>query len=644
MCIFIVSATIIQVGVTTILGDFSLTWIPPTLSISEMFFMGYGLITSRFYSSRYMLYLLLANLITGFVLYLPLLTVVEIDNHHFNLIVFYVLLTGFLWKTVSTQIKPYISLLFYGSHQTPSEKINGLIDEFKHSPHDALEKLAQLLNVPENRIQLVKKSPDDELFDTYFSKHKDVLILEELLDKINTTKGKETLDRLHKKMNQTDAAFIMPMFNSSDTVSHLLISTHKNNGKLFSAEELTALKRVFREAQFYINADLQLKQAQSLAHSIAHEMRNPLTQLQLHFEKLQIKVEENKQDKDILEEISHGKATIERGKQLINMILREVSHSSLAQESMSVSSVNRLLLQAINQFGFESDAIKSRVNLRTDTDFSVRANDTLFNFVVFNLLRNAIYYFDAYPASTIEISTHLNPQNNTLIFRDTGPGIPDHVQKQIFEDFYSYHKHGGSGLGLSYCKRVMNSFGGTIECHSQYGKFTEFHLIFPSLSLEPLPAGAEQTGPEKDTRPENQLLSYQHNAKDKTILVVDDNKMQRTLVQLFLQQLGYQIMHADNGKAALDLFRNNAVDLVIMDIQMPVMNGFEATTKIKDISPETPVIALSGESGDKELQLIHELMDGRLTKPTSKSELQTMLKQCFINHQQQAEATCEIHA
>ncbi|WP_415846525.1 response regulator [Vibrio aerogenes] len=478
-------------------------------------------------------------------------------------------------------------------------------------------------------MQLVKKSPDNELFDRYFSKNNDILILEELLDKINTTKGKETLNKLHKKMNQNDAAFIMPMFNSADTVSHYLISTHKNNGKLFSAEEITALKKVFREAQFYINADLQLKQAQSLAHSIAHEMRNPLTQLQLHFEKLQIKIDDQRPREVLTDEINQGKLTIGRGKQLINMILREVSHSSLAQESMTVSSISRLLLQAMNQFGFESKAIRSRVHLHTGHDFTVRANDTLFNFVVFNLLRNAIYYFEAYPASTLEISTHQSLQQNKVIFRDTGPGIPEHVLKQIFEDFYSYHKQGGSGLGLSYCKRVMNSFGGTIECYSQYGQYTEFHLIFPSLPLEASVDEAGQEGDENNIPADNPEPDVHHRAKEKTILVVDDNKMQRTLVQLFVQQLGYQILHADNGKTALDIFRHNQVDLVIMDIQMPVMNGFEATTEIKALSPDTPVIALSGESGEKELQLIQELMDGRLTKPTSKAELQKMLSQCL---------------
>ncbi|MEI8633428.1 HAMP domain-containing sensor histidine kinase [Vibrio sp. PP-XX7] len=190
----------------------------------------------------------------------------------------------------------------------------------------------------------------------------------------------------------------------------------------------------------------------------------------------------NADTETLLTEVSRGKAAILHGKQLIDIILREVSHASFGQEPMSVCSIKRLILQAINQFGFENEAMKQRIHIKTDVDFAVRANDILFNFVIFNLLRNAIYYFDAYPESQIEIKTVKNAHENVVIFRDTGPGISEPIKKQIFDDFYSYNKSGGSGLGLSYCMRVINSFGGTIQCHSEYGQYTEFHLGFPGIS------------------------------------------------------------------------------------------------------------------------------------------------------------------
>ncbi|WP_419800182.1 response regulator [Vibrio coralliilyticus] len=89
--------------------------------------------------------------------------------------------------------------------------------------------------------------------------------------------------------------------------------------------------------------------------------------------------------------------------------------------------------------------------------------------------------------------------------------------------------------------------------------------------------------------------------------------------------MGYNVLLANNGKIAVEMVQNNPIDLVFMDIQMPVMDGFEAATLIKRSHPSLPIIALSGESGEKELKRISELMDGRLSKPTSKQALNQIL-------------------
>ncbi|ARC92527.1 hypothetical protein B6A42_11200 [Vibrio coralliilyticus] len=109
------------------------------------------------------------------------------------------------------------------------------------------------------------------------------------------------------------------------------------------------------------------------------------------------------------------------------------------------------------------------------------------------------------------------------------------------------------------------------------------------------------------------------------ILVVDDKEIQRSLVKLYLAQLGYDVVLANNGKVAIEIIRSNPIDLVFMDIQMPIMNGFEAASIIKRYHPTIPIIALSGEAGEKELNMISELMDGRLSKPTTKQALDKIL-------------------
>lgn len=214
-------------------------------------------------------------------------------------------------------------------------------------------------------------------------------------------------------------------------------------------------------------------------------------------------------------------------------------------------------------------------------------------------------------------------------------------------------KSGGSGLGLGYCQRVMRSFGGRVECQSKLGEFTEFHLYFPVVPNAPK-ADALRTPyfndwkhsqpteekAEAEVQPEKQTPSADKDPETEqtqtadpavsnhlapTVLIVDDKEVQRTLVQMYLSRLGVNSLQAKNGENAVELFRTHQVDLILMDVQMPVMNGFDASQIIKARSPNTPIIALSGESGQRELDMISKLMDGRLEKPTSLDALQHVL-------------------
>jgi two-component system autoinducer 1 sensor kinase/phosphatase LuxN len=110
------------------------------------------------------------------------------------------------------------------------------------------------------------------------------------------------------------------------------------------------------------------------------------------------------------------------------------------------------------------------------------------------------------------------------------------------------------------------------------------------------------------------------------VLVTDDNPAQRTLVKLYLEQLNFCVYEAANGLEAIDRVNQHRIDLVLMDVQMPVMGGLEACAAIKKIHPALPVIALSGESGEYEVAQIQQTMDDRLVKPTTKQLLEKMIR------------------
>ncbi|MFS1462983.1 hybrid sensor histidine kinase/response regulator [Vibrio lentus] len=656
--VFMLSTATIHLGMTFFLRDFSLTWLPPALSISEMLFVGYALLTSRFYSVKYLAYMSLNALLVCAILVIPFgaIFIPLTDDNQWLIAIPICALIGVTWHVLYKRLGRYASFFVYGNKETPVQQILALEEDFKLSIDDAMRRLGSLLQIPEDKLRLVNSNYNETFYEDYLSTNKSVLVFDELSEELDyTAPAKSSIKALYEKMSSNNTALVMPLFGQGKSVTHLLVSSHKSNDQMFSNEEISALQTLLTRVQSTIEADRRIRQSRALANSIAHEMRNPLAQVQLHFEILKQHIDNQAPAKQILLDIENGQAAIQRGRQLIDIILREVSDSSPEHGPITMTSIHKAVDQAVSHYGFENEKIIERIRLPQHADFVAKLNETLFNFVIFNLIRNAIYYFDSYPDSQIEISTTTGSYENILVFRDTGPGIDETIAHKIFDDFFSYQKSGGSGLGLGYCQRVMRSFGGRVECKSKLGEFTEFHLYFPVVPNAPkadalrtpyfndwkhnqpaenkaeTEAKPEKQVPSTDNVPEPETEKTQatnplvSNHLAPTVLIVDDKEVQRTLVQMYLNRLGVNSLQANNGENAVDLFKTHQVDLILMDVQMPVMNGFDASQIIKARSPNTPIIALSGESGQRELDMISKLMDGRLEKPTSLDALQDVL-------------------
>ncbi|MEO9494598.1 MAG: HAMP domain-containing sensor histidine kinase, partial [Vibrio splendidus] len=486
--VFMLSTATIHLGMTYFMHDFSLTWLPPALSISEMLFVGYALLTSRFYSVKYLAYMSLNALLVCAILVIPFgaIFIPLTDNNQWLIAIPICALIGITWHVLYKRVSHYASLLVYRNKKTPVQQILALEEDFKLSIDDAMRRLGNLLQIPEDKLRLVNSNYNETFYEDYLSTNKSVLLFDELSEELDYAEPtKSSIKALYDKMSSNNTALVMPLFGQGQSVSHLLISSHKSNDQMFSNEEILALQTLLTRVQSTIEADRRIRQSRALANSIAHEMRNPLAQVQLHFEVLKQHIDNQAPAKQILLDIENGQAAIQRGRQLIDIILREVSDSSPEHGPVAMTSIHKAVDQAVSQYGFENEKIIERIRLPQHADFVAKLNETLFNFVIFNLIRNAIYYFDSYPKSQIEISTKTGSYENILTFRDTGPGIDETIAHKIFDDFFSYQKSGGSGLGLGYCQRVMRSFGGRVECHSKLDEFTEFHLYFPVVPNAP---------------------------------------------------------------------------------------------------------------------------------------------------------------
>jgi len=165
---------------------------------------------------------------------------------------------------------------------------------------------------------------------------------------------------------------------------------------------------------------------------------------------------------------------------VIDIILMQMSIKSTKPTDMTVFPIKQMLEESIHRYNFFPQE-KMLLHINMVNDFIVMGNKTLLLHVMFNLFKNALYVIKKHNKGAIYIWTSKNDKYNELHFRDTSIGIPASSIPFIFNSFYS-SKNSASGIGLAYCKQVMELIRGKISCYSEYGKFTEFTLYFPIVS------------------------------------------------------------------------------------------------------------------------------------------------------------------
>jgi two-component system CAI-1 autoinducer sensor kinase/phosphatase CqsS len=325
---------------------------------------------------------------------------------------------------------------------------------------------------------------------------------------------------------------------------------------------------------------------EKLGGSIAHEMRNPLGTIinamdtfrgllpqksELEFNLSSYSISRSGLI-HLHQAIEQNTAVIQRGNKIIDAILTSMKNENLSTHDFLHGNIKDAIHTAIESFGYDRLEDKSLIQVRVVQDFSVFYDKDLFIYVLFNLIKNSLYYKNK-EGFQIEIAAAPGSEGdyNWIRVKDNGPGIPANKLETIFEGFYTSGKKGGTGLGLSFCRRVLESFGGSIRCRSyqapahepQNNNWTEFLIKLPKYES-------------KSTRQlQQQILS------EKRILIVDDQNLIRTMVKKHLSIYQCQVDEAINGQEALDMMAKTQYDLVFMDIEMPVMRGDEAIESLR---------------------------------------------------------------
>ncbi len=301
----------------------------------------------------------------------------------------------------------------------------------------------------------------------------------------------------------------------------------------------------------------------------------------------------------------------------------EAGRLKLEQFSFRIAeAVNEV--EAMNRIMADAKDIEFSCQVADDADVIVLGDEDRLKQVLINLVGNAIKFTDHGSVSLTVTASEQSATSVQLVFsiRDTGIGIDEVALNKLFQPFSQAdgsrtRKYGGTGLGLVICKKLTELMGGSIEVTSVPNQGSRFDLLIPFIKTT------------EQHRPEHRATPLKFNADSvamKSVLVVDDHALNRDLIKVLLDQAGFKITLAENGRQAIELVEKNRYDLILMDIQMPVLDGLEATRSIRLRDNRVPIVAMTSHalSGDSE-KSFEAGMNGHLTKPIDMHALHEIL-------------------
>ena len=346
--------------------------------------------------------------------------------------------------------------------------------------------------------------------------------------------------------------------------------------------------------------------------NMSHEIRTPLNAI-VGFSGILASTEEEEEKQEYVSIIENNNTLL---LQLISDIL-DLSKIEAGTLDFNYSNVeiNDLMSDLENscQLKLKSDKVKLEF-IAPEQPCCAHIEKNRLSQLIINLITNAIKF-----TTEGSIRFGYKRQNNELYFyvADTGCGIPKDKQDSIFGRFVKLNSFAqGTGLGLSICRTLVDNMGGKIGVESEEGKGSTFWFTLPYKEASNII--------EKAPQKEIQTITIE---KDKLIiLVAEDNESNYKLFESILKY-DYHLIHAWDGQEAVNLFKEYNPQIVLMDINMPVMDGYEATKEIRKYSAKVPIIAITAFAFASDEQRVMESgFDGYMPKPINANLLKAQLK------------------
>jgi two-component system CheB/CheR fusion protein len=401
-----------------------------------------------------------------------------------------------------------------------------------------------------------------------------------------------------------------PYLDTDESILGVTIIAYEVTAHINLKNELIEAKRIAEQNTKI--AENALKSKQQFLSNMSHEIRTPMNAI-IGFTNVVLKTDLNKEQKEFITAIkSSGSALIV----LINDIL---DLAKVDAGKMTFDKKNFNIFESIADIFYLFESKCSEKNLKLEQQYDTRIPEFIvgdcmrLRQIILNLISNAIK-FTAKGKIILSVQMLKEDSEKTTIeftLTDTGIGIPENKLVHIFDNFEQASTeisrlYGGTGLGLAIVKQLVEHQGGTLIVKSEEGKGSTFGFIMDF----------EKFRTETPSEVEISIHTIEGTENIK-ILVAEDVPLNQLLIKIILEEFGFQCDIAENGKVAIKKLKENSYDIVLMDILMPEMNGFEATDYIRNtMNSKVPIIALTADVTTVDVQKSKTVgMNDYISKP-----------------------------
>lgn len=389
-----------------------------------------------------------------------------------------------------------------------------------------------------------------------------------------------------------------------------------------------------------VTKQLQLVQAAEEANeaksaflsNMSHEIRTPMNAI-VGMTEIMLRTDVTKEQAEYLSNIKvSGDALLTIINDILDFSKIESGKMEIVEKDYApLSMIRELDMMFLTRIGEKN--IELLYDIDPDLPKMLHGDGLRVRQIIINMMNNAIKFTES---GYVKLSMYVEEKTDADIvlsvrIRDTGSGIREEDQKKLFQSFsqvdsHRNHSKEGTGLGLAICRQLVEMMGGEIGVNSTYGEGSEFYFTIRQKIAEEVPVAEHTDRKEKET-----YDSLNFKAPEAKLLLVDDNKMNLKVAIGLLAPLQMQIDTAENGKQALEMLEAKAYDLVFMDHMMPIMDGVEATRRIREKEEATgahqTIIALTADamSGAKE-EFMAAGMDDFVAKPIEIKDICSKLR------------------